>query len=243
MQVDLLSQIKALKVDKLKDYIKQRGLKLPTKANKDNLIELLYASYLPNFKKDIPPQPALTYVPAVMGDPSTWQSMLEIHGWTVFTIPNFDSLKYITAIQTWLSTFCNMRLDQSESWGRNNGPYNLHGIIKSYIGHTPWLWEIREKCIPIFSQLYGTNNLLCSFDGINISTPKKENKNWLHVDTMRNDMINRCYQSVVNLLPNGPNNGGLCLVSGSHIKLQQYYDNNPGAGLSWVSVILLIQCL
>lgn len=93
--------------------------------------------------------------------------------------------------------------------------------------------EIRQKCLPIFSLLYNTNNLLCSYDGINISWPRKENKNWLHVDTMRNDMINRCYQGVVNLLPNGPTNGGLCVVDGSHKRLQQYYDNNPGAGLSW----------
>jgi hypothetical protein len=57
------------------------------------------------------------------------------------------------------------RRDDPSTWLAKNMPQNLHGIFKHYLAHADWQWELRELCYPIFAELYGYRELLCSFDG------------------------------------------------------------------------------
>lgn len=234
LTADGLSMVEYMTANQVKEELRERGIKPPALLV-GKLREYLAAARLPTFRAEIPPQPGLYYYP-VQAPPNAGMDFLAAHGWTVFDIPDFDSNRYISAIQEWLSTFCPLRLDNPATWTKANEPYNLHGILKHYVGHEAFLWEIREKCIPIFSALHGTTDLLSSFDGINVSWPRGDAKNNLHCDMMRDDMGCPIYQGVVNLVENGGDNGGLCLVDGSHLKLAEYYIRHPEAGLSWGKV-------
>ena len=219
--------------DQLVQWLKDRGVVVKGKKDKKHLVELGVASVQPGFSQQEIWRPMPKYI-GITADPSVdWTVHLEQHGWAVVTIPGLPVDAYLAAIQTWLSSFCPLVLNDARTWQKKNAPYSLHGILKSYIGSEAWLWDLRERCAPLYAAIYGTSELLVSFDGANISLPGGEEKNWFHSDTMRGQMGEVCYQGVVNLLHNGPDNGGLCLIDSSHLRLADYYARRPGEGINW----------
>jgi len=120
------------------------------------------------------------------------------------------------------------RLD-SRTWGDDNWPTAVHGgILPSYgIGHCQAQWFIRD--IPgvkkSFAALWGTDDLLVSFDGVSLWRPWsvdpswKTNlgSSWLHIDQHPIGRPGRqCVQGLVNLLPTSESAGGNVIVPGSH---------------------------
>jgi hypothetical protein len=72
--------------------------------------------------------------------------------------------------------------------------------------------------IDAFAKVYDTEDLIVSFDGVNLAFPRmdlKSNTPWPHQDQDPEKPGFRCLQGLVNLLPNGDNDGGLivCKVS------------------------------
>lgn len=80
-------------------------------------------------------------------------------------------------------------------------------------------WENREpKIQQIFTDLWGTDELLCSFDGMNITLPKQKDLTWSpwpHCDQNPQRKGMQCVQGLLNYAPNGPQDGGLMLMKGS----------------------------
>ncbi len=120
------------------------------------------------------------------------------------------------------------RLD-SRTWGDDNWPTAVHGgILPSYgVGHCQAQWFIRD--IPgvkkSFAALWGTDDLLVSFDGVSLWRPWsvdpswKTNlgSSWLHIDQHPIGRPGRqCVQGLVNLLPTSESAGGNVIVPGSH---------------------------
>ena len=120
------------------------------------------------------------------------------------------------------------RLD-SRTWDDDNWPTAVHGgILPSYgIGHCQAQWFIRD--IPgvkkSFAALWGTDDLLVSFDGVSLWRPWsvdpswKTNlgSSWLHIDQHPIGRPGRqCVQGLVNLLPTSESAGGNVIVPGSH---------------------------
>lgn len=95
--------------------------------------------------------------------------------------------------------------------------------------------------LDIFAQVWGTSDLIASFDGMNVTMPinaesgrvdvkpteawpRKPNPHpWASSDiTIDMDQNPRridqleLYQGIANLAPNGPADGGLCVLRGSH---------------------------
>jgi hypothetical protein len=100
---------------------------------------------------------------------------------------------------------------------------NEKGMLLNYgAAHEDFVWDIRSEpgVVSIFEQVYATNDIIVSFDAINYGfsnrTNLPANKPWPHQDQDPEKPGFRCLQGLVNLLPNGPNDGGLIVCKGGH---------------------------
>lgn len=89
------------------------------------------------------------------------------------------------------------------------------------------------KLIETFAKLWGTDELLVSFDGMNLTLPMTErpvSEPWPHVDQspLRKGM--QCVQGILNLAPNGPKDGGLIVVKGSSKLNEQFFKSHEVIG-------------
>ena len=233
-------------IEELKQECEQFGVKSPNGLTKNELVHYVYGLYSEQ-EKGIDHNNRvrtvigdLKIVPKPFeGDFDDWEEHLVQHGWSLVKIPDFDSASYVDKFYNWLeSCNANFKRDDPSTWINANMPSNIHGIFKHYIGHLDFVWEIREKCLPIFAQLWGTEQLLCSFDGGCFLKPipphvVNHNKQWIHSDQPRYDNRFICVQGVVNLLDNGPQDGGLVIVEGSHRLFEGYMERHPTDGIMW----------
>lgn len=100
------------------------------------------------------------------------------------------------------------------------------GILPDYgVPQSAFLWYCRAlpKVVSTFARIWGTPDLLVSFDGAGAFRPTavkarwKTRASWYHTD--QNGLRERgfsCVQGLVNLAPAGPDRGGLVVVPGSH---------------------------
>jgi len=97
-----------------------------------------------------------------------------------------------------------------------------------------------QSIIDTFAKVWGTNELLVSFDGMNLTLPSSDLKPstpWPHVDQNPNRKGMQCVQGILNLAPNGPDDGGLVVLKGSHRQNEAFFKTHPeteGAG-TWGS--------
>ncbi|GAA5894046.1 hypothetical protein JCM6882_007970 [Rhodosporidiobolus microsporus] len=103
------------------------------------------------------------------------------------------------------------------------------GMFHHSIGHEAFLWELRQEpgLIAPFAKLWDTDELLVSFDGANVSLPGSiqdlNQKGWYHIDQDPEKRGFYCCQGLVNLAPNGPEDGGLMLFKNSHKLNDEYF--------------------
>ena len=91
---------------------------------------------------------------------------LDRHGVAVVpgVIPPHICDEYIAELNTWL-----------EKFGEGGFPENIFSIIHSYsIAHHPVAWKVRHHVRPVFEELWGTQKLLTSLDGMAIGQPPEE---------------------------------------------------------------------
>lgn len=116
-----------------------------------------------------------------------------------------------------------------KTWTNQHWPTVVHGGILSYhgIGQCEAQWYIRgkQRVKKAFAGVWGTDELLTSFDGMSLFRPWKMNPEWktnasggwLHIDQ---HPIHRqglqCVQGLVNLLPMDRSCGGNVLIPKSH---------------------------
>lgn len=112
---------------------------------------------------------------------------------------------------------------------------NEKGMLLPYGAcHEDFVWDIRseEGVLSTFESVYGTKDLLVSFDTINFGFHNRENlpsnSPWPHQDQDPEIPGFRCLQGLVNLLPNGPNDGGLIVCKGAHLLSEEYHDHFRG---------------
>ncbi|KAI5477301.1 hypothetical protein MNV49_006522 [Pseudohyphozyma bogoriensis] len=105
------------------------------------------------------------------------------------------------------------------------------GMILHYgISHEDFVWRIRSEpgVVAAFEKVYGTEDLIASFDVVNIQFPNRrdapENKKWAHQDQDPERPGFRCLQGLVNLNPCGPEDGGLVVMPGAHKISAEYHD-------------------
>ena len=123
-----------------------------------------------------------------------------------------------------------------KTWDDDRWPTAAHGgILPSYgIGHSKSQWYLRS--IPnvkkAFAKIWGTEELLTSFDGVSLWRPWNINpqwktesgQTWFHIDQHPISRPGKqCVQGLVNLLPTSEEIGGNVMVPGSH----KFFKNIP----------------
>jgi ectoine hydroxylase-related dioxygenase (phytanoyl-CoA dioxygenase family) len=103
--------------------------------------------------------------------------------------------------------------------------YGKKGIIQWYnVGHSQFVWDIRQNSavVKVFSDIWKTDELLVSFDGINIQLPTEITKKysdpfgleWHHMDQRKTGLL--CIQGFVNLEDTTDEDGCLIVRPKSH---------------------------
>lgn len=83
----------------------------------------------------------------------------------------------------WLKNF-DLGFDEKDpaTWTAEHLPVSFKGgMYFAYAStHEKMSWEARTepKVVQIFEKLWGTEELICSFDGMNISLPNRKDLNW-----------------------------------------------------------------
>ncbi|KAE8548235.1 hypothetical protein EYB25_010029 [Talaromyces marneffei] len=174
-----------------------------------------------------------------------WLVELHTKGWTVVpqTIPRERALIYAEKAYRWLESW-KLGFDRKNPNTRNatNLPFHTRGgLYNSYgIGHEQFVWDLKSEpgLIEKFEKIWGTRELLVSYDGMNLSIPEKEREKtdpifapWAHVDQSPLNGEFNCVQGILNLLPNGPQDGGLTVFEGSsalYTELWKHFDHKKG---------------
>ncbi|WVQ82428.1 hypothetical protein IAT38_004556 [Cryptococcus sp. DSM 104549] len=170
---------------------------------------------------------------------------LERDGYAVVpgVIPEASCDDFVSEAWEWLESFpYGFKRDDRSTWTSEHLPYSTTGgLYNRYsVNHEAFVWKIRTEpaIVKLFEQIWGTDDLIASFDGMNASLPINSETGrtdisttspWPHIDqNPRNVNRFELYQGIANLSPNGPQDGGLCVLKGSHKLHQQYFDSIGG---------------
>lgn len=141
---------------------------------------------------------------------------------------------------------CPKTANVCERWIKNWAEENYNGKTPSFkgivtnVGHTKVMWKLRTtpSIKKVFETIYGEEDLVSSFDGFNISKPKKTNDKWCHADhpnlaipDERICMIS--YQMVLSL---SENDGGTVLWPDDGHNFMNVIESNPDYGYKWETV-------
>jgi ectoine hydroxylase-related dioxygenase (phytanoyl-CoA dioxygenase family) len=99
------------------------------------------------------------------------------------------------------------------------------------------MWDARMEpgVLNAFSKLWGTDELLVSFDCLNVTLPNRPDlparAPWQHIDQSPNKRGLHCVQGIINLCSSGPDDGGLVVYPGSHLLNDEFFDAHPNSAL------------
>jgi len=102
------------------------------------------------------------------------------------------------------------------------------------------VWDARMEpgVLAPFERLWGTDQLLSSFDSLNITFPNRKDvprkAAWEHIDQSPFRRGMHCVQGIINLSHSGPEDGGLMVYAGSHKLHDEYLDTQTDKS-SWLS--------
>lgn len=150
-------------------------------------------------------------------------------------VPRERADQYAAQIYDFLEEFAGglgfKRDDPSTIHWKNLPTINEKGMCFGYgLPHEKFTWDIRCEAgvVGAFEKVYQTEDLIVSFDAVNIGFPNRtdipENKPWPHQDQDPEKPGFRVLQGLVNLLPNGPNDGGLIVCPGGHLLSEEFHE-------------------
>ncbi|WVW86105.1 hypothetical protein I302_108144 [Kwoniella bestiolae CBS 10118] len=197
-----------------------------------------------------PSTPALLKLRGVHPTPNTCAyPELDRKGYTVVkgALSAEKSLEYVSRAFDWLEGFNKgFKRDDRSTWRPENLPafvwgglFNRHGVQ-----HEQWVWDVRSEqaIVDVFSKIWDTDELLVSFDSVNISLPFDENANfqkgaWPHTDQSPLRRHKHCIQGIMNLVEVGPKDGSLMVLEGSFELYNEFFETHeqdaPPEGWSW----------
>jgi len=178
--------------------------------------------------------------------------------------PNLQKYGYCVVEDVFDEKFCKSTIDEMWNWLKGLGtgirrndpktwtidkwPYCLRaGMLQHTLGHAKFVWETRQNAnvIKIFSQIYGTTELMTSFDGASINRPntvvwseeldQKNKSSWLHTDqnVIHTTNVEDVYtsdeysiQGIANFENVGDNDGSLFVGESSHLLHKQLFEWN-----------------
>jgi ectoine hydroxylase-related dioxygenase (phytanoyl-CoA dioxygenase family) len=154
----------------------------------------------------------------------------------------------INAMWRWLENLgTGIDRKDEKTWDNTNWPAHIkQGLIQHTLAHEKFMWKIREHdhVIKVFSQIYGTNELLTSFDGATIIRPLKtgytheSKESWLHTDSniIHDVKVEDVYaspyysiQGIANLADSGDRDASLFVGESSHLMHSNLFLHNKRA--------------
>jgi len=163
------------------------------------------------------------------GDPAALKYLQE-QGYVVFkSVLSEDAvIQAREMFNTWLEEVSPFRRDDSTTYDEDWVSDPSNGITTSYgVGHSDFMWFVRTrpKVMKAFAHIWGTPDLITSFDGCGVFRPWAYNPNWKtisgwwHVD--QNEKLPsgkgyQCVQGLVNLYDCDETTGGLTVKPGTH---------------------------
>ncbi|KAK6909542.1 hypothetical protein I203_103563 [Kwoniella mangroviensis CBS 8507] len=174
---------------------------------------------------------------------------LDQKGYTVVknVLSSERSSEYVNRAFDWLEGFNKgFKRDVRSTWKPENLPafsrgglFNRHGAH-----HEQWAWDVRSEqaIIDVFSRIWDTEELLVSFDAVNISLPFDKDANvqkgsWPHTDQSPLRRYKHCIQGIMNLVEVGPKDGSLLVLEGSFQLYNEFFETQeqdaPPEGWSW----------
>ncbi|CAK7204854.1 hypothetical protein SEUCBS139899_007616 [Sporothrix eucalyptigena] len=164
----------------------------------------------------------------------SWHEDLLRDGFCVVkgAVPKDRAKAYTNEMLSWLEGFdLGFKRDDPSTIHRDNLPeIDQKGMCLNYaISHEKFVWDIRTEpgVVEAFEKVYGDKDLIVSFDAVNFGFPNRKdlppNKPWPHQDQDPTKPGFRVLQGLVNLLPNGPKDGGLIVAKGAHKLSEQFH--------------------
>jgi len=152
---------------------------------------------------------------------------LKTKGYTVVpgVISPSNCDKYVKEYQQWLLQF-------GKKW-----PKSHSSLINGYnTGHLDTTWHIRLESKDVFSQIWGTDKLLASFDAIAIGRPPESGKEkfdssnyWLHLDQESTRVGLHAYQGGVYLEEAALDDWTLQVMENSHNVFEKFFSEDRQA--------------
>ncbi|KAL8280302.1 hypothetical protein RQP46_007219 [Phenoliferia psychrophenolica] len=147
-------------------------------------------------------------------------------------IPEDRALEYRSKAHAWLEGFGlgYDRNDESTWTNAHLPPHIKGGMFGSRVFQERWVWDVRTEpgVIGAFAQLWGTDKLTTSFDAASVMLPHRKDlpppsagDKWEHMDQSPNRSGFFVAQGLVNLNFNGPEDGGLMVLSGSSVLIEE----------------------
>ncbi|GAD96500.1 hypothetical protein PVAR5_5156 [Paecilomyces variotii No. 5] len=162
-----------------------------------------------------------------------WRDQLVSQGYAVVkgAIPLERAQQYQQSAFDWLKSF-DPTLDFSDSstWERANLPVQTNRNTYEHYGvvHEKFMWDARMEpgVRDAFAKIWGTDELLVSFDSLNVTLPnlKPQRAPWPHVDQAPRKRGLHCVQGIINLSEAGPEDGSLVVIPGSHALVEEFFD-------------------
>ncbi|KAI3115044.1 transcriptional regulator family: Fungal Specific TF [Penicillium roqueforti] len=164
-----------------------------------------------------------------------WRDDLHNEGYAIIknAIDPKKAQDYQRKALDWLTSFSTtLDLDDPSTWTNDNLP--VQSKVNTFNGysvtHEKFMWDARmePKVLEAFSKIWGTDELLVSFDALNITLPNREDKPaqkpWPHVDQspMRRGL--HCIQGIINLSHAGPEDGSLMVFPRSNTVTEEFFD-------------------
>ncbi|ETS77630.1 hypothetical protein PFICI_09692 [Pestalotiopsis fici W106-1] len=146
---------------------------------------------------------------ALTGQYTDFRAELQEKGYAALkrAIPRERAEEYRQKAYDWLQSFSTkFDFNNRETWIEKNLPVMNH-IIRAFGGyglvHEKFTWDARQEpgVLDGFASIWGTRELLASFDGLNISLPNHADlaarKGWEHVDQSPLKRGLQCVQGII----------------------------------------------
>ncbi|KAK2589642.1 hypothetical protein QQS21_012682 [Conoideocrella luteorostrata] len=179
-------------------------------------------------------------------DSPPWLHDLHKNGWALVkeAVPKERVLKYADKGEDWLESWgMGYKRNDPSTWKSTNVPLHRYGGLFDHFSfaHAQFVWDCKSepKVRQIFADIWGTDKLTVSFDGGTLAFPTPDEADhgkapWPHSDQSAYRPWPHCIQGLLNLLPNGPEDGGLTVMTGTARLFEQYFKEHQPPEGGWV---------
>ncbi|KAJ4315832.1 hypothetical protein N0V84_008166 [Fusarium piperis] len=172
---------------------------------------------------------------SLKGQHGDFRDGLAANGYAVVkgAIPRDRAIRYQQKAFDWLKSFGTaLDIDNPETWKAENLPVQskLNTFDNYCVVHEKFMWDARMEpgVVDSFAKIWGTDQLLVSFDSLNVTFPNRKDKParapWPHIDQSPMKRGVHCIQGIINLSPAGAEDGSLMLIPGSNVLQDEFFD-------------------